>query len=145
MLLISLHLLSNRPISQKYEETLISLGIMDSKETGQFRTEQSQLFESSLNISDDHPAHDIPSMTEYWTGTQLAKPADFQKQPMTGLDLDKLRQIGEASVKVPGEIVCLSFWLSHSYLIDSLLGSSPASHQDSCRETLNLTQIWKSD
>ncbi|MBM3436393.1 MAG: 2-oxoglutarate dehydrogenase E1 component, partial [Bacteroidetes bacterium] len=86
---------------QIYKEKLIHLGILAEKEAWDIQSHFNDVFEINLAEAKQTEKVNISFLQEGWKGIRKARPEDFEFSPDTGVDKEKLLEIGSKISAVP--------------------------------------------
>ena len=84
--------------------------VISPSEAEQVRTAHESYLASELAAADAYAPsmESVPMLTSQWAGMVWPGTAAREDEPDTGFDLEKLKEIGRASVSIPDRFVCIS-------------------------------------
>lgn len=89
-----------------YSNKLIESGVISPEEAEQVKKEINDNLENELLASQSfEKAHIKPFLSEVWKDTRFATPEDFISSPDTGVEYEKIKEIGDKITILPGEKV----------------------------------------
>ncbi|KAJ7928025.1 thiamine diphosphate-binding protein [Mycena leptocephala] len=91
---------SRRSVPQLYEEKLATEGVLDPTKIASIRTAYKSELEAALSRVSSH----VPSasmLEKQWKGMVWPASASADRNPETGVDQERLENVGRASVKIP--------------------------------------------
>ena len=87
-----------------YKEKLIKEGIISDDEAKKIEKKINEVFEENLSEAKQTEKVDIAFIQHKWTNIRKARPEDFNASPDTGVDKNKLIEIGKIISKIPENV-----------------------------------------
>ncbi|MCB0804699.1 MAG: 2-oxoglutarate dehydrogenase E1 component [Bacteroidales bacterium] len=87
-----------------YKEKLISAGLLSEDDAKQYTKRINEVFEEGFSKSKSAEKLDIAFIQHKWKNMRKATPQDFDSSPETGVDKDKLIEIGRKLTETPDGI-----------------------------------------
>ncbi|MCD4734652.1 MAG: 2-oxoglutarate dehydrogenase E1 component [Bacteroidales bacterium] len=84
-----------------YRKKLLEMGLIEQKEADSIKEKINEVFEKNIATARNTEKVDIAFLQDKWENIGKAKPDDFDFSPDTGVELNKLKQIGQKITAVP--------------------------------------------